>query len=90
VIDTSPAITNFHIENENKSEARKSVMKPLRAWFILGVQTEVLWYEFNYILFATSKHFLALLPKVFLKRWMTSTTIKQDILMSEHDGFLQV
>ena len=30
-IDTSPAVTNFHIENENKSEARKSVMKPLCA-----------------------------------------------------------
>ena len=42
------------------------------------------------ILFATSKNFLALLPKAFLKRWMTSTTIKRDILMSEHDGFLQV
>ena len=38
----------------------------------------------------SSSQFLALLPKAFRKRWMTSTTIKLDILMYEHDGFLQV
>ena len=35
-------------------------------------------------------HALQTLLQAFRKRWLTSTTSKRDIRMSEHDGFFQV